>query len=42
MRQELASLKGMWDKLETVAHETDGTIGKLSSGAEGPDEDDYW
>ena len=38
MREEIASLKGMWDKLETVA----GEGGDKSSAAAGPDENDYW
>ena len=38
MREEIASLKGMWDKLETVAD----AGGETSSAAAGPDENDYW
>ena len=41
MRDEIASLKSMWTKLETVANGSEGTGGDSSSAA-GPDENDYW
>ena len=41
MRDEIASLKSMWTKLETVANGSKGTGGDSSSAA-GPDENDYW
>ena len=48
MREEIASLKNMWQKLETVADGGgDGSGGGCGGGGSprattGPDEDDYW
>ena len=43
MREEIASLKNMWQKLETVADGAEGGGGSPAGGAAtGPDEDDYW
>ena len=44
MREEIASLKNMWQKLETVADGAEAGGGGSPAGgaATGPDEDDYW
>ena len=42
MREEIASLKGMWQQLETAADGSKDTAAAAAAAITGPDEDDYW